>query len=1101
MALMPPSTGGLGLVVATAESTNPPTRATTTSAGIGSASGTQYTQANQYNQANSYQQLTVINPGYTVDQVRGELSEFIREAERRHLAASRYQAEASEMRVDNLEQQAMKNHYEVVGRLESNISKIEVRAADRDKFLVSELQSLQEQNMAMQRDHAGNVAIAEAIQAQRLQTVYSNEMVEFRRSNSEFLSEQFSEQFSKFKLEESLRMSLTEDQMQAQNDELQEELVSAEKALKFYRETANATDIPVPSTPLSKASGYTGLLTPPGISAPQGPQAPSPHVIPDSMRGLFAQMNVGSPTMAEAKGAPSFAQPAETPRSTTGPQVPVGNPSEGAPNPTLEFLKAQTALLEAAGLLKGESAQEEKPKAKEAETVKLPDFPNPETYRSWKTATRESIRAASDKPDEAFKWILEVYDKGASHEALRDPQKFLTLDTKLLAALTKVAKGELARQILNFKEVEAGKGRAVRGRQILYLFDQYFKTNEEVGSLYSVEDLLKVNLLGDDLSSFIHNWESVIAGMSHVPDEVTQRDILLRQIRKSTKMKYDLEIYDRAKEGSKEHSYGFLVQSIKDLLTRERMGKNRDRIAKSHGDKYGAPAPTKPGGGNTRPPSRGGRGRSSSRDSGRSSVRSRSSSRSSSPKSSKAICYDFQKGKCTRGDKCKYLHKARSQSPKTDKPNKGGKKINAVCTFWKKGKCTRGDKCRFLHCEPSNNPSASETAAPAPSEKPEKPRSPSPAPPRRRGSRGRSKSREQKPAACCILAAAAPEGPKPVAEDGDYWEVDFKKGLAIRHHVVYRKQWFIPDETCPVGLSKLKGLVRVERVLPVHPLSSVEEWSWRVKVPKAPDTPWVGQSIFKIRKEVGKPQFKEWPQIRKIPIEGTGKHISTRPRRFSTCYADEENCPKADPRDARFAVEAAKELKGIVDCINSGVVPPCKFECEEEDITCEHCADVCKPACPSRLVGVEFLADTGSEEDLISQYDQQSFFPEASVVDATKPVSLITANGPVLGDKSVNLTIPELGQSLECYVLENTPPVCSVGRRCMDEGFDFHWYAGKPPYFVTPDGKKLRCKMKGRVPVIGEGSVAMPAAENAKVAGNQVFSVQGGEGQTGPGFQ
>ena len=325
--------------------------------------------------------------------------------------------------------------------------------------------------------------------------------------------------------------------------------------------------------------------------------------------------------------------------------------------------------------------------------------------------------------------------------------------------------------------------------------------------------------------------------------------------------------------------------------------------------------------------------------------------------------------------------------------------------------------------------------------------------------------------------------------------------MATRHHVAYRKQWFVPDETCPLELSRLKGLVRVERVLPVHPLSSVEEWNWRIKVPKAPDTPWVGKSIFKIRKEPGKPQFKEWPQIRKIPVEGAGKHIITRARRFSICYADEENCPKADPRDARFAVEAAKELKGIVDCIYSGVVPPCEFECEGEDMTCEHCTDVSKPACPSRLVGIEFLADTGSEEDLISQQDQQSFFPESSVVDATRPVSLITANGPVLGDKSVNLTIPELGQSLECYVLENTPPVCSVGRRCMDEGFDFHWYAGKPPYFITPDGKKLRCKMKGRVPVIGEGSVAVPAAENAKVAGNQVFSTQGGEGQTGPGFQ
>ena len=95
-----------------------------------------------------------------------------------------------------------------------------------------------------------------------------------------------------------------------------------------------------------------------------------------------------------------------------------------------------------------------------------------------------------------------------------------------------MAKGELARQILNFKETEAGERRAVRGRQVLYLFDvdQHFKTNEEVGSLYSVEDLLRVNLLQDDLSTFIHNWESVVAGMSHVPDERTLRDILLRQI-------------------------------------------------------------------------------------------------------------------------------------------------------------------------------------------------------------------------------------------------------------------------------------------------------------------------------------------------------------------------------------------------------------------------------------------------------------------------------------------------------------------------------------------------------------------------------------------
>ena len=68
--------------------------------------------------------------------------------------------------------------------------------------------------------------------------------------------------------------------------------------------------------------------------------------------------------------------------------------------------------------------------------------------------------------------------------------------------------GDLGRQIINYKESEAAGGRAVRGRQVLLIFDHYFKTNEEAGSLYSVEDLLKVQVVSEDLSTFIHNWES-----------------------------------------------------------------------------------------------------------------------------------------------------------------------------------------------------------------------------------------------------------------------------------------------------------------------------------------------------------------------------------------------------------------------------------------------------------------------------------------------------------------------------------------------------------------------------------------------------------------
>ena len=103
---------------------------------------------------------------------------------------------------------------------------------------------------------------------------------------------------------------------------------------------------------------------------------------------------------------------------------------------------------------------------------------------------------------------------------------------------------------------------------------------------------MRVKLSGDDLTSFIHNLDAVVAGMSHVPEEITLRDIFLRELRKSTKMKHDLETYERAKDGTKEHTYHWLIQS--GLLNRETTHKNRQQIARAHGDKFGAPAPNIP---------------------------------------------------------------------------------------------------------------------------------------------------------------------------------------------------------------------------------------------------------------------------------------------------------------------------------------------------------------------------------------------------------------------------------------------------------------------------------------------------------------------------
>ena len=144
--------------------------------------------------------------------------------------------------------------------------------------------------------------------------------------------------------------------------------------------------------------------------------------------------------------------------------------------------------------------------------------------------------------------------------------------------------------MLTFKDTEAQSKRVVRGRHVLLMFEQYFKTNEEAGALYGTEGLLQVRLQSDDLKSLLQNWDAVIAGMKRIPDENALKDFFLRQLRKSRRMSYDLDVYDRSSDSSHQRSYAFLVQAVRDLLARERLKINRERISKSNDMRYSTAA-------------------------------------------------------------------------------------------------------------------------------------------------------------------------------------------------------------------------------------------------------------------------------------------------------------------------------------------------------------------------------------------------------------------------------------------------------------------------------------------------------------------------------
>ena len=72
---------------------------------------------------------------------------------------------------------------------------------------------------------------------------------------------------------------------------------------------------------------------------------------------------------------------------------------------------------------------------------------------------------------------------------------------------------------------------------------------------------------------------------------------------------------------------------------------------------------------------------------------------------------------------------------------------------------------------------------------------------------------------------------------------------------------------------------------------------------------------------------------------------------------------------------------------------------------------------------------------------------------AKAPILLSTANDLVHGATVIVQHILELGENAEPYILDSTPDVLSIGRRCVEKGFSFEWLPySLSPTLTTPEG-------------------------------------------------
>ena len=87
-------------------------------------------------------------------------------------------------------------------------------------------------------------------------------------------------------------------------------------------------------------------------------------------------------------------------------------------------------------------------RVREADSIKITNYPNTVNFRAWQSAVRLEVVSASGLGEVAFDWIGEVELPDTTFGSLANSgPKFVSLDNKLATALIKAAHGELGRQI------------------------------------------------------------------------------------------------------------------------------------------------------------------------------------------------------------------------------------------------------------------------------------------------------------------------------------------------------------------------------------------------------------------------------------------------------------------------------------------------------------------------------------------------------------------------------------------------------------------------------------------------------------------------------
>ena len=169
-----------------------------------------------------------------------------------------------------------------------------------------------------------------------------------------------------------------------------------------------------------------------------------------------------------------------------------------------------------------------------------------------------NVAVASGNPDcsRVTQWLAETwssvtFDQLGSSSGLA----FVTLDLKLASAMTAMMHkaGEKAKRLrdhVNLKMEDASmRGDIVKGRQIVWMLLDSFKTFDRSSIIYGFDHLSALKVTDGDLHEFVIHWNYVLGNMGDVQmNTMLLRDAFHRKIEKVRELEYDVNQYERMHE-------------------------------------------------------------------------------------------------------------------------------------------------------------------------------------------------------------------------------------------------------------------------------------------------------------------------------------------------------------------------------------------------------------------------------------------------------------------------------------------------------------------------------------------------------------------------